>query len=144
MRLKTIVIVIAMLIMVGVGYGYYLYTKPRVLPSQMQSTASISAVALYNTYLNDSATANKQYTGKVIEVYGSVGTIDTSNSNIAINMKTDTISNGVISCSMEKGTNMLKEMQGVKLGDSIRVKGLCTGYIDFASQVNINEGFIVK
>ena len=97
-----------------------------------------------NTYLNDSATANKQYTGKVIEVYGSVGTIDTSNSNIAINMKTDTISNGVISCSMEKGTNMLKEMQGVKLGDSIRVKGLCTGYIDFASQVNINEGFIVK
>ncbi|HEY4154582.1 MAG TPA: hypothetical protein VGM24_04125, partial [Puia sp.] len=69
--------------------------------------------------------ANKKFLGKVIEVTGSISGIQKDTGNAGILM--DATAMGGVNCGFSK--TALPGLQLLKTGDTIRIKGRCTGFL---------------
>lgn len=108
--------------MLGSAYTwFFVWNKPQ--QNIKQATAiSINATDLFNAYSLNEKEANKNYIDKVVAVTGEVSTIATnSEGKTVVLLKTDDLMFGV-NCTLEENTV-------VKPGETITLKGLCTGYL---------------
>lgn len=106
-------------------WGVYKVTMPHHNASGEQAVATLSATNLYNEFLNSENTANKKWLGKVIEVSGVISSVGESGNYISINLKGS--SEGGVNCSILKKD--LEPGDRFKTGDSITIKGKCTGFL---------------
>ena len=106
-------------------YGYYLYNKPVADTNDIDAAYSVSASELFKTYLADEPSANAKYLGKIIEVKGKVREFSIGDSGeLNLIMASDHRMFG-INCGLSKDQHI--SYKNYKTGDSITVKGECSG-----------------
>jgi ATP-dependent 26S proteasome regulatory subunit len=107
--------------------GWYMYTQilnPKHREIQEEKAININAEELYQSFLSDEKAANAAYLEKVIEISGKVGSVGkNADSSQVIFIQTSDPVFGV-NCTMEV------KAENLKLGDSVRLKGICSGFIN--------------
>jgi len=119
------------------GWGIYKVYKPHGNVESEQAVATLTATSLYNEFLKGESIANQKWVGKVIEITGIISSVSEAGNYISINL--GATSEGGVNCSMLKKD--LPEGTQFKKGDSVTVKGKCTGFL---MDVNLVDCIIKK
>jgi len=122
-RRKLIILAGALLCLIAAGTGYYLYNKPRTSAAESHTDKHISAQQLYEEFSSNEQQANSNYVNKVVEVKGTVTDIQKTGASISVLLAGQ--GNGGVNCSIAPG----EEAQLPKIGESVLIKGLCTGML---------------
>ncbi|WP_343671793.1 hypothetical protein [Chitinophaga sp.] len=130
-RKKTILFAAVLLCLVAGGTGYYLYNKPRTTAAEAHTDDSVTAQELYSIYAKDEKTAGKLYENKVLEVTGTVMQVEQSGNEVSVLLSAGDANPGGVNCSLAENTNPLP-----KSGETVRVKGKCTGFLMDVSLVD--------
>ena len=111
--------------MLAVGwYAYKTYTGKVPGLNEVKSEEKIDAINLIAAFEKDSASANQKYLGKIIEVAGTIKTVDKENVAIALG---NAESNSSVRCTMDSA--FVKRIDSLNLGATITIKGACTGFL---------------
>jgi hypothetical protein len=116
---------------------FHLFTQRRPSLDDMKADISIESVDLYNQYQQNEATANTKYLDKIIEVKGTVTDIQQTDSTLGIEL--NGADAGGINCGM--ADNMHGKELLFKKGDTLTVKGKCSGFL---MDVNLVDCIIEK
>lgn len=138
MNLKNILIGVAVLILVGMGVTYLQFNKAHRDIQDEDASINISAVELFQTYIDDEVNANVQYLDHVIEVTGVVAEVDYSspeNQMVVLQSNDDFFG---VNVYFIPGSNLT----GVEVGKEIVIKGHCTG--GDALGVVISQSTLIK
>lgn len=125
-----------MLGMFGAGVAYYMYTKPVASLENKKPDVEVSAAKLITDYEADEKTANDSYLGKVVEVSGKVAAVTVEEGKTKVQLETGNPMSMII-CELEDGG----EAGSVKVGDEVKIKGMCSGYL---SDVILVQASIMK
>lgn len=133
MRRKIAVGVLIVLVS-GAFVAYRLYNKPHRDPSR-EVGIKVEAIKLFADFQTDEAQANNMYLGKTLEVNGVVTEIaeNQEQSLILVLESGDPIFG--VRCTLTASDYR------PEVGESVTVKGICTGYL---SDVVINSAHLVK
>lgn len=115
---------ILILAFLGAAYCWKEYNRTQKNTFDIDAFVSTTASALVKEFEVDETNANKKYNDKVISVKGVIHSIDLTDSTQSIILKGETA--GVIG-ELEKSER--KKMAGLKVGDSLNLKGVCTGFL---------------
>jgi len=115
----------------------YIMYAPHRNASGEQAVASMSAMSFYNEFNTNEDLANKKWVGKVVEITGVISTLGENEKYFSINLQAS--ETGGINCSMQKKD--LISVTKPRPGDTIIIKGKCTGFL---SDVNLVDCVIVK
>jgi DNA/RNA endonuclease YhcR with UshA esterase domain len=126
MKTKKIIIGILVLGMLGAFVAYKMYNKPHVNVAEASTDISISAEKILADFSADEITANSKYLEKIIEVKGVVSELNIEKEKGIITLKTRDDFGSVLCHLSEEAT---KEMSVLIEGQTITVKGICTGYL---------------
>lgn len=122
---KIVFITLVIGIAFGVGYAYYAFNKTHSNMENLKPEASLKASELFEQFSQNESEANSNYVGKVIEVEGTIYSIDLGDQNdLNVLLMEDGAMFGV-SCNAprtEQNTNL-------KEGDSVIIKGECSGFL---------------
>jgi hypothetical protein len=116
---------IPLLLAIGIGWAWHLYNKPHQSAADEAITLSISADSLYRQYQSDEHEADQKYMGKVVEVTGIISEIQHNGSSEIWILSTQP-GGGGINCELFPGS---KTDFHPKTGDTVTVKGRCTGFL---------------
>lgn len=122
---KNIIFGISMLLFCLAAWGVYKYFKPHQNSASENPVATISASALYNEFHDTEELANKKWVGKVIEVTGRIVSVQETGNYISINL--DAAKEGGVNGSFLKKDLRLENK--INPGDSVTIKGKCTGFL---------------
>lgn len=114
-----------MLAIAGAIFGYFMWNKPHKDISAAKEDFTITADSFYKEYSMNETAANEKYLNKVIEVKGSVADLELENADeptVALSTATEDMT---ISCGFKK--ELLKDVNKLKIGDKIKIKGKCDG-----------------
>ena len=125
MKRSTILIIVILLLAVGGWYGYKLYTGKVKSLTEVKADASITATDLIKAFEKDSAAANGQYLGKILEVSGTTKTVENEDKSATIVLGEEGNMSG-IRCSMD--SNFVQKAAQLKQGSKTIVRGACTGF----------------
>jgi hypothetical protein len=130
-------IFIAMIVIAAV-IGFMMWNEPH--RDIKDSTAlKTTAVVLYSNLTKDSARMKSKLVNQVVEVSGEVkNVLKNQKGDQIILLKTNT-SGGSINCTMEE------KISNVKPGDTISIKGLCSGYIGGDPDIDLpGDVFLIR
>ena len=122
---RNILLVMLVLMAIAAGVGYYLYNKPAETTISSDADHTVSATELFAEFEQNEEAANSKYLNKVVAVTGKVSGLEPG-------------ANGATTVSLESGSDMFgvtceiadpAEGAGIKTGETITVKGLCTGML---------------
>lgn len=114
-------IFIAMIVIAAV-IGFMMWNEPH-RDIKDATAVKTTAVFLYSNLTKDSASMKSKLVNQVVEVSGEVkNVLKNQKGDQVILLKTNT-SGGSVNCTMEE------KISNVKPGDTISIKGLCSGYI---------------
>ena len=120
---KISITVLLLAVIVGI-IGYYYYNKPREGADGRSPVATLTASALLDAYDANEEKANADYNGKVIVISGKATEKSADAKGIMSIMLQGTGLSGV-NCQFSKSEN--EKISSVNTGDSVYVKGICTG-----------------
>lgn len=121
---KVLLIVLIVGLAVAVT-GLYYYNKPIESLKNSPAAFQLSADSLFAAYEEDESAANALYLDKTIEVSGKILAINTDTSGISLTLRTNSEMFGVI-CKLEDKS---VPESNFSVGQPIRLKGQCTGYL---------------
>lgn len=126
--MKKILLLLVCVGAIGAGYGIYMYNKPHASIKNMHSEHSVSAVEIQSAYDQDETAANASYLGKVLTITGELAEVNQENNeNAFLVMRTESMMS-TVKCQLDQLTEHPK-LDGLKVGDQITIKGICTGYL---------------
>jgi hypothetical protein len=123
---KLILITISATVIAAI-VGFLLYNKPHRDTASATSDFVVEAPALLQEFTQNEAAANEKYLDKVVAVKGKVKLMtpdDEGNLNLILDAADEMA--GVI-CTIPKAD--AESAAGVKEGDEVVVKGVCTGVL---------------
>jgi hypothetical protein len=123
---KRLLLIIALLVLAGLGYGIYLYTLKAPVVAEGETDFRMSTDELVTLYEQNEDSANRKLLNQVIEVRGAVATVAQDSSGTSIQLSSSNPVAGV-NCRFDASIN--EKLRRVKAGDTIHVKGKCTGYL---------------
>ena len=114
-------------LLIGGGIGYYMWNKPHETIGKPDF--SLTATEIMAEFDKDEAEAMKKYIGRdgntlVVQVSGKILDVKNDTSGITIALDTGDPINGV-SCVLDRFTEHPRT--DFKVGDGVKLKGLCTG-----------------
>ncbi len=113
---------------------YVVFFKPHRSVDD-ERAIQVTAVQLFNDFESDEVNANQRYLDKVVEITGQVADITTDmERHPVVTLATDDILFGV-RCTLAEN------QPGLQTGDTIRVKGICKGFL---SDVVVTDGILKK
>ncbi|MFN5318994.1 MAG: OB-fold protein [Bacteroidia bacterium] len=136
---RIILIVLLIALLSGSITVYMLWNKEHADATE-EKGIDISAAALYKAFKTDSATANKKYLGKVIEVSGTVSEVINDEVPRYVLSVPDEMLEGVI---ISQDARYRDSFKGLKVGDSAQFKGFCVGYLEM-SGITIKDASRIK
>lgn len=122
-------------------YAYKLYTGKVPSLTEVKADASISATDLIAAFETDSASANKQYLGKILEVTGTVKSIEKESGTVSLGAGS-TGNNSSVRCSMDSA--FVKNIETLNPGSSITIKGNCTGYMPDETGLGLGSDVVLN
>jgi hypothetical protein len=120
---RLMIFLLLIIVLVGVWYGYKKYTADVPSLTDLKTDASISARNLIAAFEKDSASANKQYLGKILEVTGNIKSIEQEE---AILILGDNGNSSSVRCSIDSA--FVKDISTLNIGGTTTIKGHCTGF----------------
>lgn len=110
------------MIVIAAVIGFMMWNEPH-RDIKDATAVKTTAVFLYSNLTKDSASMKSKLVNQVVEVSGEVkNVLKNQKGDQVILLKTNT-SGGSVNCTMEE------KISNVKPGDTISIKGLCSGYI---------------
>ena len=114
-------------LLIGGGIGYYMWNKPHEAIGKPD--IALTATEIMAEFDKDEAEAMKKYVGHdgntiVVQVSGKIADVKNDTSGITIALDTGDPINGV-SCVLDRFTK--HPHTDFKVGEDIKLKGLCTG-----------------
>lgn len=126
MSKKKIIIGIIVLGIIGAFIAYKMYNKPHVDVAEASADITISANKILEEFSTDETAANSKYLEKIVEVKGVITETKIEKEKGIISLKTNDDFGSVLCHLSETST---KKMSALKEGQTITVKGICTGYL---------------
>jgi len=126
MKKNKIIIVILIIGIVGVFIAYKMYNKPHVNVADTKSVITLTADKIINDFSSDESKANIMYLDEIISVSGEVYEMNLEKGKGIITLKTKDDFGSVLCHLSDEGT---KKMSVLKKGQTISIKGICTGYL---------------
>lgn len=126
LRKSLILLVILVIIFIAVVVVWkYVFKNAEVSVGSKKAEIRIEAAVLVKEYENDEETANSKYLGKIIEVSGTVNSINEDEQGVSVYLKNKDDISGVM-CTFDKNTENIKR---INTGDQATIKGVCDGYL---------------
>lgn len=121
--LKSIIGVFSFVAVISTAIGYSLFTKKREGVEDVETKIKLTSDTLISEYeLNDEA-ADSKYSGKIIEVSGVINTISLEKDGVNVYLRGSDL--GGVCCQLDS----MYSAPYLKPGDSVTIKGLCTGLL---------------
>src|SRR5215211_99728 len=124
-RYSLITLVIILFAIAGSWYAYRISTGKVKSLMEMETEAALNAAELIAAFEKDSAGANTNYLGKVLEVTGPVKSVEKDEGAATLILGTEN-SLSAVRCSMD--SEYVKKALLLNPGSMVTVKGACTGY----------------
>jgi len=144
--MKRFLVLLLVIILLAAGwYGYKLYTGKVPSLTEVKADATINATDLIAAFEKDSASANKRYLGKILEVTGNIKSVEKESSTVSLG---NTEGNSSVRCSMDSA--FVKDIATLNPGSEITIKGNCTGFMSdelgmgLGSDVQLNRCVLEK
>jgi len=138
--MKRFLVLLLVIILLAAGwYGYKLYTGKVPSLTEVKADATINATDLIAAFEKDSASANKQYLGKILEVSGTIKSIEKESSTISLG---NAGGNSSVRCSLDSA--FVKEIDSLNPGSAIIIKGNCTGYMPDETGLGLGSDVILN
>lgn len=143
--MKRIIILAVFVIIAVVGlYAYSEYNRKNVDLANKKADITTNTSSLIASFEKDTASANKEYVDKIIEVSGIVKSIDTNGNPVVIALG-ETGQMSSVQCSMD--SIHAADYSAIKERAVIIIKGKCTGGKTedlFGTDVILNRCVIVN
>ena len=120
--LKIVLLVIVVGACIGGFVAYKMWNKPFDDVTDMEGIP-VNADILYKAFETNEQTANTTYVGKVVEVSGTVGDIETSDTIARVMLTFPDAMMGAVRVTLD--TRHLADAKAVKTGDQATFKGFC-------------------
>ena len=120
---KNILIFFIAIVLIAVVTGYMIWNKPH-LDVKGADAVKITAIDLYKIFTTDSVTAKSTYLNAVVAVTGVVKQVSLNQQNQQIIFLKTNNQDASVNCTMEANAD------NIKAGDTIAIKGICSGYIN--------------
>ena len=127
--MKKFIIPALILIISAVGISFYMYFKPSKDLAKVKPEIVISAKEFFEDYASDESLGNEKYVGKIIEVSGSIYSIQSNEKGISTIFLEDDFFG--ISCALDSAYSISVKniLDSSKEGSSIIIKGRCNGIL---------------
>ena len=121
-KIRIIIFLIIIFTLLGSAYAwFFIWNKPQQNIKAAKATR-VQAAILFSEYSTNENTANSKYIDKVVEVTGEVNSISkNTEGKTVVLLKTDNLMFGV-NCTLEEDAPITE-------GETISIKGICTGYL---------------
>jgi hypothetical protein len=136
--LKIVLFVIVIGACVGAFVAYKMWNKPFDDVTEMEGM-KVNADVIYKAFETNEQTANTTYVGKVVEVTGTVGDIETSDTIARVMLTFPDAMMGSVRVTLD--TRHLADAKAVKTGDQATFKGFCNGFL---MDVEVKDGVFIK
>jgi len=120
--MKKAVIFVVIVVTLGGFYGVYQYKKKPTDTHDERADFEIKAIDLVKEFSKNESAGTKKYVDRILIVTGRVREVDTASSTLFLDGSDPLVS---ITCSFY--ANETKQLQKLQPGDSVQVKGKCTG-----------------
>ncbi len=137
---KKIGLSIGIIALTILALGLYWYNRPVEGVANKKPQLTLEANDLIQAYTINETDANSRYLGKLVELHGSLAGKDKGPDNAITIMLAGNVPPGFVSCLL--ATNSNAETDALKSGDSLVIKGICTGYL--FPDVQLNQCIIVN
>ena len=136
--LKIVLFVIVIGACVGAFVAYKMWNKPFDDVTEMEGM-KVNADVIYKAFETNEQTANTTYVGKVVEVTGTVGDIETSDTIARVMLTFPDAMMGAVRVTLD--SRHLDDAKAVKTGDQATFKGFCNGFL---MDVEVKDGVLMK
>jgi hypothetical protein len=136
---RFMLLLLVIIVLAGIWYGYKLYTGKVPSLTEVKADASISATDLIAAFEKDSASANRQYLGKILEVTGNIKSIEKESATVSLG---STEGNSSVRCSMD--TAFVKDISTLNSGTVITIKGNCTGFMPDETGLSLGSDVVLN
>jgi hypothetical protein len=135
---KIILIAIIAIACTGIVTGYMLWNKPHK-DVESADAVKITSTDLYNIFITDSSKARSSYTDKVLLVSGEISNVSINQQSQQVIFIKTTVAGAFINCTMEG------KAEGLKAGDHVTIKGICSGYISGDADMGLpGDVFLIR
>jgi len=122
---KKLLITVLILAVIAAGIYWYVATEKFADTKGRQAAYTVSAIDFIREFRKDDSAANKKYREKIITVNGIISELEAPDSS-TLNVKfIDTTTGDYAIFEFQK--QHLAEAKALKKGDSISIKGSCSG-----------------
>ena len=122
--IKRILIAGLILLIAGGVVIWYIFTEKFTDTSKAEAAFTVSAMPFLNEFQQNDSVANKKYAEQIITVRGRVTATEAADTTINIKM-VDTATAAYIIFAFQQ--QHLAEAKKIKVGDSVAIKGSCSG-----------------
>ena len=136
---RIMVLLLVIIVLAGAWYGYKLYTGKVPSLTEVKADASISATDLIAAFEKDSASANKQYLGKILEVSGNVKSVEKESATVSLGAADG---NSSVRCSIDSA--FVKDIEQLNPGSAITIKGNCTGFMPDETGLGLGSDVVLN
>ena len=136
---RFMILLVVIIVLVGVWYGYRLYTGKVPSLTEIKADARISATDLIAAFEKDSASANKQYLGKILEVNGNVKSVEKESATVSLG---NAEGNSSVRCSIDSA--FVKDIGTLNPGSAITIKGNCTGFMPDETGLGLGSDVVLN
>ena len=130
MKKKILIAGILIIGLLSIGIYFYIYQEHRDISAE-DANFSLTVKDLQGEFTADAVGANAKYLDKTIEVSGLVTSIDMANHSIVLDEKLSAVFKDSV-------------LGGIKLQNSIIVKGRFLGYDDLLEELKLDEASLSK
>ncbi len=130
MKKKILIAGILVIGLVSIGLYFYMYKDHRDVATE-ETKFVLTVKDLQAEFVSDAVAANAKYLDKTMEVSGIVTSIDMANHSIVLDEKLSAVFKDSI-------------LGGIKLQNSIKVKGRFLGYDDLLEELKLDEASLSK
>jgi hypothetical protein len=135
---KLILFIIIAIAIAGFAIGYTIWNKPHKDVKDAKAIP-VEAISLYNLYTADSEKAKQLYENKIVLVKGEIKQVSINQQNQQVILLKTATEGGAVNCTMEENFNAAKP------GNTISVKGICSGYISGDTDMGLpGDVFMVR
>lgn len=136
-------IVLLVTILGGGGFAYYQYNRELPDLTDQPAEVTLTAVSLYQAFEADEAGATEEYLGKVIELSGQIMEKQTTPDESIILLLEAGDGLGVVNCGVN-AADLTPAVKNLQHGDQVTIRGMCDGYVNLLSQVNLSRCTVIS
>lgn len=121
---KRILIGGMLLLVAGAGVVWYIFTDTFSDTIDRKAAFTVNAMDLLHEFQQNDSLANRKYAEKIITVNGRISELEAADTTVNVKI-IDTVTNAYIIFAFQQ--QHLAETKRLKEGDSISIKGSCSG-----------------